>query len=172
MASYSLTAYALGLSAFMLIKVLATGYFSRQDTRTPVRIGIRAMLANMVFNIALVVPFHFFWQIGHVGLALATAASAFLNASWLFAGLRRNGIYMARPGWLRFLILLSTASGLMGVYLAGCLHFLPDFVALDWWLRLLHVAWLCATGFLLYVMVLIAGGWRPRHLRPDFALTE
>lgn len=170
MASYSLTAYALGLSAFMLIKVLATGYFSRQDTRTPVRIGIRAMLANMVFNIVLVVPFHFFWQIGHVGLALATSASAFLNAGWLLTGLRRNGVFLARSGWLRFLVLLGLASGLMGAYLAICLYFLPDFVALDWWVRLLHVGWLCASGFVLYVLVLIAGGWRPRHLRPDFAL--
>lgn len=170
MASYSLTAYALGLTAFMLIKVLATGYFSRQDTKTPVRIGIRAMLANMVFNIALVVPFHYFWQIGHVGLALATSASAFLNASWLAAGLRRDGVYQARSGWGRFLVVLTSASGLMGLYLGACQYFLPDFVALPWWLRLIHVAWLCATGFLVYMLVLLAGGWRPRHLRPDFVV--
>lgn len=172
MASYSLIAYALGLTAFMLIKVLATGYFSRQDTKTPVKIGIRAMLANMVFNLALVVPFHFFWQIGHVGLALATSASAFLNAGWLLAGLKRSGVYLPRQDWLKFLALLGAASGLMGVYLSVCLYYLPDFTALVWWVRLLHVAWLCATGFLIYVLVLLTGGWRPRHLRPDFALAE
>ncbi len=172
MASYSLIAYALGLTAFMLIKVLATGYFSRQDTRTPVRIGIRAMAANMVFNLVLVVPFHFLWEIGHVGLALATSVAAFLNAGWLLAGLRGNGVYLPRPDWLRFLLLLAAASGLMGLYLAVCLYYLPDFVTLDWWLRLVHVAWLCVTGFLIYALTLIAGGWRPRHLRPDFVLTE
>lgn len=170
MASYSLTAYALGLTAFMLIKVLATGYFSRQDTKTPVKIGIRAMLANMAFNLVLVVPFHFCWQIGHVGLALATSASAFLNAGWLAAGLRRNGVYQPRSAWGRFLLLLAAASGLMGVYLGTCLYFLPDFIDLPWWQRLIHVAWLCITGFLLYMLVLLAGGWRLRHLRPDFAL--
>ena len=123
-------------------------------------------------NIALVVPFHFLWQIGHVGLALATAASAFMNASWLLTGLRRNGVYTARPGWLRFLILLSLASGLMGGYLFACLYFLPAFVNLPWWLRLIHVAWLCGSGLLLYLAVLYAGGWRLRHLRPDFVLKE
>src|SRR5690606_25913635 len=140
---------------------------SRQDTKTPVKIGIRAMLANMVFNLALVVPFHFFWQIGHVGLALATSASAFLNAGWLLAGLKRSGVYLPRQDWLKFLALLGAASGLMGVYLSVCLYYLPDFTALVWWVRLLHVAWLCATGFLIYVLVLLTGGWRPRHLRPD-----
>lgn len=172
MSSYSLMAYAFGLNAFMLIKVLATGYFSRQDTKTPVKIGIKAMLANMVFNIALVVPFHFFLQAGHVGLALATSASAFLNAGWLLTGLRRNDVYTPRPGWFRFLLLLMVASVVMGAYLAGCVYFLPEFAGMAWWLRLIHVGWLCTTGLLLYWAVLAFGGWRLRHLRPDFVLTE
>src|SRR5690606_4712219 len=68
-ASMSLQAYSVGVVAFMLIKVLAPGYFARQDTRTPVRIGMIAMAANMVFNLMLV------WHLRHVGLALATAMS-------------------------------------------------------------------------------------------------
>ncbi len=71
MAGMSLKAYALGLLAFMLIKVLATGYFSRQDMKTPVKIAIWAMAANMLFNLILV------WPLDHVGLALATSLSAF-----------------------------------------------------------------------------------------------
>ncbi len=170
MSSYSLTAYALGLTAFMLIKVLATGYFSRQDTKTPVKIGIVAMIANMVFNLLLVVPFHFLFQIGHVGLALATAGSAFLNAGWLLRGLRRADVYQPRTGWLRFLILLATASGAMGIYLFACLYWLEDFTALIWWMRIFHVTWLCGSGLALYLAVLYLGGWRPRQLRPDFAV--
>lgn len=169
MASYSLMAYALGLCAFMLIKVLATGYFSRQDTRTPVRIGIKAMVANMVFNVALVIPFHFLWQIGHVGLALATAASAFLNAGWLLSGLRRSDVYQPGRGWLRFLCLLAVASGVMGLFLGVCLWWLPEFSQWDWWLRLLNLAWLCLGGLAVYGGVLLLGGWRLRHLRADFA---
>jgi putative peptidoglycan lipid II flippase len=168
MASYSLVAYALGLSAFMLIKVLATGYFSRQDTRTPVRIGIKAMVANMVMNLLLVVPFHFLFQIGHVGLALATAAAAFLNAFWLLTGLRRAGVYQPRADWPRFLALMVVASCAMGAFLLLCLWFLPEFSEWAWWLRIAHLTWLCLGGLALYGAVLLLGGWRVRHLRPDF----
>ena len=67
-----LSAMALGLPAFMVIKVLASAYYSRQDMRTPVLIGIKAMVANMVLNLLFVVPLHLFWQVGHMGLSLAT----------------------------------------------------------------------------------------------------
>ncbi len=166
MASYSLQAYALGLTAFMLIKVLVTGYFSRQDTRTPVRIGIIAMLANMVMNLIFVLPFHFFWQIGHTGLALATSCSAFLNAGLLLRGLRRQGVYQAQPGWPLFAVRLVLASGAMGL-VAGFLYYsMPDFAPLEWWQRIINVALLCAAGILSYTAVLFALGMRPRHLHP------
>lgn len=87
MASASLMAYALGLPAFMAIKVLAPHYFSRQDTKTPVKIGLIAMVANMVFNLILV------WPLDHVGLALATSLSAWLNAALLLRGLHQRGWY-------------------------------------------------------------------------------
>ena len=77
MAAMSLRAYAFGLVAFMLIKVLAPGFFARQDTKTPVKVGIIAMVANMLFNLLLI------WPLAHAGLALATALSAFLNAGLL-----------------------------------------------------------------------------------------
>ncbi|HAG94499.1 MAG TPA: murein biosynthesis integral membrane protein MurJ, partial [Gammaproteobacteria bacterium] len=86
-ASLSLQAYGAGLLGFMLVKVLAPGYFARQDTKTPVKVGIKAMVANMVFNLALIVP------LAHVGLALATSLSALLNAFLLWLGLRREGVY-------------------------------------------------------------------------------
>src|SRR5690606_18654729 len=76
MASYSLRAYSLGLLAFMLIKVLAPGYFARQDTATPVKIGVVAMVANMGLNIAFVLPL-VKMDLGHMGLALATSVAAF-----------------------------------------------------------------------------------------------
>ena len=88
----SLRAYAFGLVGFMLIKVLAAGFFARQDMATPVRFGIIAMGANMVMNLLLVVPLHYWENIGHVGLALATSLSAYINASLLFLELRRAEI--------------------------------------------------------------------------------
>ena len=73
MSAASLQAYSLGLTAFMLIKVLASAHFSRQDTKTPVKIGIIAMASNMVLNVVFVLPAYYLWQIGHAGLALATS---------------------------------------------------------------------------------------------------
>ncbi len=92
--SLSLIAYSLGLTFFMLIKILATGYYSRQDMKTPVRIGIISMVTNIVLNIALYKP------LGHVGLALATSIAAAVNAILLYRGLRKNAIYQPEKGWL------------------------------------------------------------------------
>jgi len=86
----SLMAYSAGLPAFMMIKVLAPHYFAHQDTKTPVKIGLIAMTANMVFNLILV------WSLDHVGLALATSLSAWVNASLLLRGLHQRGWYEVR----------------------------------------------------------------------------
>ena len=120
-------------------------------------------------SLALVLPFHFLFQIGHVGLALATASSAALNAFWLMTGLKGSGMYRPDPGWRRFLILLATASCLMGGSLQFCLFFLPEFSQWAWWMRILHLTWLCLVGFAVYGFVLHLGGWRVHQLRPDFA---
>ncbi len=122
MSSLSLMAYALGLLAFILVKVMAPGFYARQDTKTPVRIGIQAMLWNMALNVAFVVPLVLTgFQGPHMGLALATAASAFINAGLLFRRLRRDGIYRPSPGWRLFLLRVALASTAMGalLYLAG-----------------------------------------------------
>ncbi len=97
-AAWSLRAYTLGLTAFMLIKVLAPGYYARQDMKTPVRVGIIAMVANMIMNPLLIFPLLWAFDLGHVGLALATSLSAWLNAGMLYRGLRRDGTLTASPG--------------------------------------------------------------------------
>jgi len=91
--SLSLMAYSIGLTFFMLIKILASGYYSRQDMKTPVRIGIIALVTNIVLNLALYKP------LGHVGLALATSIAAALNAILLYRGLRKNESYKPEAGW-------------------------------------------------------------------------
>ena len=159
MAAMSLRAYGLGLLAFMLIKVLAPGYFSRQDTKTPVRIAVIAMIANMVFNLALIFP------LAHAGLALATALSAFLNAGLLLRGLLQQGVFQFAPGWGRWMLQLVSAN----LALAGLLlYFSP--VASDWlqagmWQRVQWMALLVAGAIAAYVLVLLVLGLRPRHLR-------
>lgn len=166
MSSLSLRAYALGLVAFMLIKVLAPGYFARQDMKTPVKIGVIAMGSNMVLNLVFVVPLHSYWQIGHVGLALATSASAFINAGLLLRGLRREGVYTAKPGWVRFLLSLMAANVMMAGSLLWVLPMLGDISLLGWWERCVSVMMLCGVGLLVYVVMLVLAGIRPRDFRP------
>ena len=86
MAGASLAAYGAGLAGHMLVKVLAPGYFARQDMISPVRFGVIAMVANMGLNLI------FIWHFKHVGLAIATTISAFLNAALLYSGLRKLGL--------------------------------------------------------------------------------
>ena len=112
-AAWSLRAYAAGLLSFILIKVLAPGFYARKDTKTPVKIGIIAMGVNMVLNLALMLPF------AHVGLAMATSLSAALNATLLYRGLRRKGVYQPEAGWLLLLgkIVVATTVMLIGLWL-------------------------------------------------------
>lgn len=110
MAAMALAAYSLGLPAFILIKVLAPGFFARQDTKTPVKIAVIAMLANMALNVLFVLPWYLSGVPGaHAGLALATSASAYLNAGLLYRGLRREGIYQPGPVLPQFRVGLGAA---------------------------------------------------------------
>ncbi|WP_121495394.1 murein biosynthesis integral membrane protein MurJ [Teredinibacter purpureus] len=165
MSSYSLRAYALGLVAFMMIKVLASGYFSRQDTRTPVRIGIIAMVVNMGMNLLFVLPFHFYWQMGHAGLALATSCSAFLNAGLLYRGLRREKVYQPDDLWLRFGGQMLIANIAMVAFLLIVMRYMGDVSSLEAYGRIVRVLSLCVAGIGIYVFTLWVMGIRPRHLR-------
>lgn len=165
MAGYSLRAYALGICAFMLIKVLAPGFYARQDMLTPVRIGIRAMLANMVLNVAFVVPLMLYLDLGHVGLALATSVAAYLNAGLLWRGLRREGVYRFDPAWRVFLPRLFAATAVMVGLVLWLSPAAPAWLAWGWQRRALELAGLVAAGGGAYLAVLAAAGVRLRDLR-------
>ena len=159
MAAMSLRAYAFGLLAFMLIKVLAPGFFARQDTKTPVKIGIIAMLANMVFNLILI------WPLAHAGLALATALSAFMNAGMLGYLLRKQGILVFQPGWQRFALQLLGGSTVMSV---GLYWLAPEWqVWLEFSLfqRIGWVSVLVGLGAGVYFAWLAAFGLRLKQLK-------
>ena len=159
MSAMSLKAYAFGLMAFMLIKVLAPGYFARQDTKTPVKIAIKAMAANMVFNLILVFPLQ------HAGLALATALSAFLNAGLLFHGLHRTGVYQPATGWLAYLIRLVLANLAMAAVLLWLVADMDQWLAWSLWQRVSQTALLVLTGIGVYGAALLLSGIRPRDFR-------
>jgi putative peptidoglycan lipid II flippase len=159
MSAQSLRAYGLGLVAFMLIKVLATGFFSRQDTRTPVRIAVQAMTANMVFNLILI------WPLAHAGLALATALSAFLNAGLLLRGLIRDGVFRWQQGWGLFVLRMLLANAALAALLLWLARPASDWLAAGLVQRAQWMTLLVVAGVAVYVAVLAALGVRLRHLR-------
>lgn len=166
MARASLWAFAGGLLAFIGIKILAPGYFARQDTRTPVKAALIAMLVNLIGNGVFVGLLMYFDVVAtHAGLALSTTIAAFVNVSLLWWGLRRQGVVHLLPGWLPFLIRLTLANA---VLVAGLLIASPG---LDWWLasdtlgRVVRMAGLVIGGALTYFAALALIGMRPHHLR-------
>lgn len=166
MAQAALWAYAVGLIAFILVKVLANGYFARQDTKTPVRIGIIAMVSNMLLNVAFIAVL---WLLDsealHAGLALATAVSAFINAYLLGRGLQLEGILQISPGWRRLLLQVAIASALMGIALLWLQPDLSAWSSAELGTRVLWLLGLVLLGKAIYFVVLGISGLRPRHLR-------
>ena len=159
MASYSLMAYGSGLLSFMLIKVLAPGYYSRQDTKTPVRYGIIAMITNMGFNLLFAIPF------GYVGLAIATSMSALLNATLLYRGLHLAGVYRISRPTIVFFVKAVVSTALMVVVLH---YFLPSQSQwLEWHLidRTEALIGLISMGAMTYLLGLLLLGIRPWSIK-------
>ncbi len=149
LASYSLFAYGSGLLSFMLVKVLATGFYSRQDTKRPVKYGIIAMVSNMVFNVIFAIPF------GYVGLAIATSMSAAVNAGLLGYNLWRDGVLKRYPGTLTYLTKVTVAVVAM---IALLLYLGPN---REWWLaaafmeRVWQLAMLVGAGAGVFLVTLL-----------------
>lgn len=155
----SLQAYGCGLLAFMLIKVLAPGYYARQDTKTPVKIGIQAMVVNMVLNLALVFPLQ------HAGLALATSLSAFFNAYMLYRGLKATGHYKAQPGWIKFIFKALLANGVLFAVMYFMMGNAAQWLEWDTWTRIGWMSLIVVAGVVAYFATLFIVGLRPRHLK-------
>ncbi|MDC0573947.1 murein biosynthesis integral membrane protein MurJ [Luminiphilus sp.] len=165
MAAVSLQAYSLGLGAFMLVKVLAPGFYAREDMKTPVRIGIIAMGTNMVLNLLFVLPLLWWFNIGHAGLALATSVSAWLNAVLLYRGLRLHGVLSITGIPVGWMIRIVLATLLMTLVLWW---FTPNITLWENW-NALHRGYrlvgLCFGGLCAYAIGLWIQGLRPSMLR-------
>lgn len=158
-AAMALQAYSLGVLTFMLIKVLAPGYFARQDLKTPVKIAVFCMLANMVFNLILI------WHWKHVGLAFATSLSSVFNAGLLLLGLHRAGVYRAQKGWLKFFLQLLVGCGLMVAFVLWYNQPTELWLRWTWDKRAWEVAILVVGGIFCFLVGLAITGVRLRHLR-------
>ncbi len=149
----ALMGYGVGLMGLVGVKILAPGYYARQDTRTPVKIAIVVLVLTQLMN-AIFVPF-----IGHAGLALSVSLGAMINAFWLFIGLKRSGAYVPEPGWGGFALRVFGATALLGALLFWAERHID-------WIGLVNhqaqrIGWLalCLGGAaLLYFGALLASG--------------
>jgi putative peptidoglycan lipid II flippase len=146
------------LPALMLVKVLAPGFYARQDTKTPMRIGLWAMLANLSVSLLL------FYPLGHIGLAIAVTVGAFVNAGLLFWRLYQDKVFRPQPGWAVFLGQVMLASIAMGVVLYIGVGKFDTWLQAHAWARVGRLALWVAVGLLVYVSVGLAVGLRPRQM--------
>ena len=157
---HAVTAYGVGLIGLVLVKILAPGFYARQDIRTPVKIGIVVLVATQAMNLVFVPWF------AHAGLALAIGLGACANAAMLFIGLRMRGVYHARPGWPVFGARLVAGLLVLGAFLAWANgHF--DWIAMRSvpFARIGTLAGIVAAGALLYLGTLFIGGMRIADFR-------
>src|SRR3954470_9041660 len=156
MTQQAVVAYSVGLIGMILVKILAPGFYARQNIKTPVKIGILTLVITQLMNLAFIGP------IKQAGLALAIGLGACLNAALLYRGLRKVGIYAPQPGWPVFVLKVAASVGFMAIVLfttAG---------DASWWLiagaryKLPALLGLVALGMVAYGASLALFGFRLR----------
>jgi len=155
----ALVAFSFGLIAFILVKVLAPGFFARHDTATPAKIAAIAFGANIVMSLILVFP------LKHVGLALAISLAAFLNAWLLYRRLRRLQVYCPGKGWWWLFLRIAIATATMGWVLYCVRGELDLWLAIDANERVFRLGVWISAGILVYVLVMALLGTRLAELR-------
>jgi putative peptidoglycan lipid II flippase len=158
MSAQALMAFSIGLLGFIVIKVLAPGFYARHDTKTPMRIGAISMGANILMSLILV------WPLAHVGLAAAVSIAAFVNAGLLYRLLRRQGVYEPQPGWGKFLVRLVLASAVMGGALVWGAGDLAGWLQAPAQERVWRLCLWVFAGILIYFSALLAMGVRVQQL--------
>jgi putative peptidoglycan lipid II flippase len=161
MSRAALVGYSVGLIGLILVKILAPGFYARQDIKTPVKIGMVTLLATQAMNVLFV----FGLGLAHAGLALSIGLGACLNSAILFRYLRRRAIYQPEPGWLKFFVKLLLALAALALTLWLGMGSEQYWLTAHGWTRILHLAALVAGGVAVYFAVLFALGFRLR----DFA---
>ncbi|KAF0811737.1 putative lipid II flippase MurJ [Andreprevotia sp. IGB-42] len=151
---YALLAYTVGLSGFLLVKVLAPGFYARQNLRTPVKIAIFTLVLTQLMNLAFIGP------LKHAGLALSIGLASCANAGLLYWKLRKQGVFQPQPGWTPFLLKLVVAVVVMSAVLFGILHVMPAWDQGLMVMRLLRLAVVVAAGLAAYFGTLFALGFR------------
>lgn len=159
MAAYSLVAYSAGLPAFIVVKVLAPGYYARQDTSTPVKIAIAAMVTNMVLNLVFVgLLLQRGFEGPHAGLALASSVAAYLNAILLYRGLRKRQVYVPERGWFRVWMAVILACTTMGALLLFMTQDTNSWLQAIAFMRVRNLALIIAFSVIVYTFTCMVLG--------------
>ena len=159
MTRQALVAYSIGLVGIILVKVLAPGFYARQNIRTPVKIAIFTLLATQAMNLAFIGPLR------HAGLALAIGLGACLNAGILYYQLRKQAVFQPQPGWTTFLVKLGTALAALGVALWFGMGDTSLWLSYGFSQRASHLALLVLGGMTLYFATLWGLGFRVADFR-------
>ena len=157
----ALIAYAVGLAGIILVKVLAPGFYARQNVRTPVKVAIVTLVVTQLLNL-LFVPQRAL-GLGHAGLALSIGLGACFNAGWLWLLMRRSGAYTPEPGWSAFLLKLAVALYMMGGAIWYSMGTEASWFALPAATRALKLACVIAAGTFAYFGSLALMGFRLHH---------
>ena len=157
----ALVAYSIGLVGMILVKILAPGFYARQNVVTPVKIGVLTLAATQALNLALIGP------LKHAGLALAIGLGACLNALLLYSMLRKRKIYSPQPGWRAYALKVGVSVAAMAVVLGVAMPPAARWLAAGWAWKVAALAGLVALGLAAYGACLLLLGFRPRdfHMR-------
>jgi len=156
MTERALVAYSIGLVGMILVKILAPGFYARQNVATPVKVGILTLAATQAMNLAFIVPLQ------HAGLALAIGLGACLNAGLLYRILRRQSIYQPQPGWAAFALKILVAVALMVAALRFAMGPAAWWFEAGWQHRVSGLLGLVLAGAAVYGATLFALGFRVR----------
>lgn len=157
MTQRALIAYSVGLMGLIVVKVLAPGFYSRQDIKTPVKIAIVTLIMTQLMNLAFIGP------LKHAGLSLSIGLAACLNASLLYWQLRKQKIFTPQPGWQRFLLRLVIAVVVMAAALLGVLSVMPEWSQGTMAWRLLRLMAVVAVGAIAYFATLALLGFKVKE---------
>lgn len=150
----ALVAYSIGLLGLIMVKILAPGFYARQNIKTPVKIALVTLIATQIMNLVFIIPFR------HAGLALAIGLGACLNAGLLYWQLRRKNIFIPQTGWWKFLIkvLIAVSVMVLCLWLAGSTN--QSWLIYPASTRILHLSGLLLLGASSYFVTLWVLGLR------------
>ena len=155
----ALVAYSIGLAGLILVKVLAPGFYARQDIRTPVKIALITLAATQAMNLA------FIGWIKHAGLALSIGLASCLNAALLYRGLRSRGVFLPAAGWMAFSTRVAVALAALGTVLWFAMGNETAWLTMPFGERILRLSLTVAAGIGTYFATLALLGFRLRDFR-------